>query len=74
MNRFAEDLLNALREALAHAKGASNCIEHRIGNADGQTNAVTFFAERSDDGNAEAAIDFLRNAPDVEPEAEGRIT
>ena len=33
MNRFAEDLINALREALEHAKGAGNCIEHRIGNA-----------------------------------------
>ena len=74
MNRFAEDLINALREALAHAKGADNCIEHRIGDADGQTNAATFFAARSDDGNAEAAIDLLRNAPDIEPEAEDRIT
>lgn len=74
MNRFAEDLLNALREALGHAKGAGNCIEHRIGNASAQPNAATFFAARSEGGNAEAAIGVLRGSPDIEPEAEDRIT
>ena len=74
MNQFAEDLINALREALDHAKGAGNCIEHQISNASAQPDAATFFAARSEDGNVEAAIDLLRNAPDIEPEAEDRTT
>ena len=74
MNRFAEDLINALREALAHAKGADNCIEHRIGDADGQTSAATFFAARGDDADSQSAIAVLQSTPDVEPEPGDRIT
>ena len=73
MNRLAEDLINALREALDHAKGADNCIEHRIGDADIQRSAATFFAARSEDADAQRAIAVLQNAPDVEPEDEDRI-
>ena len=74
MNRFAEDLINALRAVLDHAKGAGNRIEHRIGDADGQASAANFFVARGEDGNSKAAIELLRNAPDVEPEPEDRIT
>ena len=73
MNRFAEDLLNTLRKVREHAKGAGNCIEHRIGDADIQRSAATFFAARGEDADAQRAIAVLQNAPDVEPEPEDRI-
>ena len=68
MNRFAEDLINALREALAHAKDVDNCIEHRMGNASTQTDAATFFAARGEDADSQSAIAVLQSTPDVEPD------
>ena len=74
MNRFAEDLIQSLREALAHAKGTGKCAEHGTSGAVTQSDAAAYFAARTEDGNAQSAITYLRNAPDIEPDPEDRIT
>ncbi len=67
--------LKSAAERYAERDGVSlnQFISMALAEKVGAQGAAEFFAARSKGGDAEAAIAFLRNAPDVEPEAQDRI-